>query len=81
MAARTARFALQSTLALNGRLSILSKRFAGVTIVKLISDSPDAVAALLSHYNSVAFAVDHPDEAATCEQTAACSEPVPGCAA
>lgn len=45
-----------------------SKLIAGVTIIssKLISDSPDAVTALLSHYkDSVAFAVDHPDEAAT----------------
>lgn len=45
-----------------------SKLIAGVTIIssKLISDSPDAVTALLSHYkDSVAFAVDHPDDAAT----------------
>ena len=45
-----------------------SKLITGVTIIssKLISDSPDAVTALLSHYkDSVAFAVDHPDEAAT----------------
>jgi ABC-type nitrate/sulfonate/bicarbonate transport systems periplasmic components-like protein len=45
-----------------------SKLIAGVTIIssKLISDSPDAVTALLSHYkDSVEFAVDHPDDAAT----------------
>ncbi len=49
-------------------LKAQSKLIAGVTIIssKLISDSPDAVTALLSHYkDSVAFAVDHPDDAAT----------------
>ena len=44
-----------------------SKIITGVTIIssKLISDSPDAVTAFLSHYkDSIEFALDHVDDAA-----------------